>query len=481
MGNRPLNNLAALALPPHSVEAEQSLLGALLLDNEAWVRIEGLVDAEDFYRDDHRRIFRHIIKLLEAGLPADLTTVYASIEESKETDQAGGFAYLAEIANNTPSAANIGGYAKTVHERAIKRRIITVADQISASAIGATTVDDLLVNANKAIANVLGSESPQIGSRPGPRDMPEAVGLFTEAMARIESGDAGIKTGMIDLDETIGALLPGDVVVVAGRPAMGKTIFGGSVALNAAHAGKRVLFFSMEMPAAQVINLFAANLTDGLIPPDAMRRGIPEERYSDMMAALETIKNLPIIIDDRTLTPAQMNSAIRMVSADGAKPELIVIDYLQMVPADRPIDNRNNEVGQISRGVKEMAKTFGIPVIVLAQVNRATEDGTDKRPHMKNLRESGAIEQDADMIVFLHREAYYRPDTVGAIEKNALEAIVAKNRFGEQKTVNLYFDGAASKIGNLDRDTQMRLVQQRAIFPSKTKTSGKGKRNEYEG
>jgi replicative DNA helicase len=442
--------IAALKLPPHSIEAEQSLIGGLLLDNAAWERIGDAVAESDFYRDDHRRIFRHIARLLEVGRPADVVTVYESIEKANEVEQTGGLAYLGEIANNTPSAANIRRYAEIVRERAVLRKLVTVGDEIAASALNPAgrDVKQLLDEAESKVFEIA-----EAGSRTS-QGFVAIQPLLGQVVDRIEqlydqenpSEITGIPTGFIDLDRMTSGLQPGDMIVVAGRPSMGKTAF----ALNIAeHVGVElrlpVAIFSLEMSGPQLAMRLLSSV--GRLDQTRVRNGkLTDEEWDKMTVALGKLHEAPIHIDETgAINPTDLRARARRLHRQCGKLGLIVIDYIQMMTSTKEGENRATEVSDISRAIKSLAKELKVPIIALSQLSRKVEERNDKRPLMSDLRESGAIEQDADIIMMMYRDEYYNKDTT---EKGVAEAIVGKHRNGPVGTVHLTFLGEYTKFVN---------------------------------
>ncbi|MBL8486487.1 MAG: replicative DNA helicase [Rhodocyclaceae bacterium] len=433
--------VAALKLPPHSIEAEQALIGGLLLDNSAWDRIGDAVAEADFYRDDHRRIFRHIARLIEVARPADVVTVFESIDKAGEVDQTGGVAYLAEIANNTPSAANIRRYAEIVRERAILRRLVTVGDEIAGSALnpGGRDVKTLLDEAESRVFEIAeaGARTTQ-GFQAIQPLLGQVVERIEELYDRENPSDiTGVPSGFIDLDQMTSGLQPGDMIVVAGRPSMGKTAF----ALNIAeYVGVEmrlpVAIFSLEMSGPQLAMRFLSSV--GRLDQQKIRTGrLSDEEWDKMTVALGKLHEAPIHIDETgAINATDLRARARRLHRQCGKLGLIVIDYLQLMTSARENENRATEISEISRAIKALAKELQVPVIALSQLSRKVEERNDKRPLMSDLRESGAIEQDADIILMMYREDYYKPDTQ---EKGIAEVIVGKHRNGPTGTVKLTF------------------------------------------
>jgi replicative DNA helicase len=443
--------VSALKLPPHSVEAEQSLIGGLLLDNSAWDRIGDLVAVSDFYRDDHRRIFRHIARLIEVGRPADVVTVFESIEKSNEVEQTGGIAYLGEIANNTPSAANIRRYGEIVHERAVLRKLVTVGDEIAASALNPAGRDAKIL-LDEAESKVFEIAEAGAKTTQGFRDV---TGLLGEVVERIQelydrenpSDVTGVPTGFVDLDRLTSGLHGGDMIVIAGRPSMGKTAF----ALNIAeYVGVEmrlpVAIFSLEMSGPQIAMRMLSSI--GRIDQQRIRNGkLTDDEWDKMTGALGKLHDAPIEIDETgAINATDLRArARRLARKYGGKLGLIVIDYLQLMTSTKDNENRATEISEISRSIKALAKELNVPILALSQLSRKVEERNDKRPLMSDLRESGAIEQDADIIMMMYREEYYKPDTQ---DKGIAEVGIGKHRNGPTGTVKLTFLGEYTKFEN---------------------------------
>ena len=443
---------AALRLPPHSIEAEQSLIGGLLLDNDAWERVADIVAAEDFYRDDHRRIFRHITALIQQGKPADIVTVHESLQKSGEDEAAGGIAYLAELANQTPSAANVRRYAEIIRERAILRKLISVADEIAASALAPMGRDAKTI-LDEAEAKIF--EIAEAGARAVTgfvsigTALKQVVDRVQELYDRNASNDVtGVPTGYLDLDEKTAGLQPSDLIIVAGRPAMGKTTFALNIAEHVAlHQKLPVAIFSMEMPATQLAMRFLASV--GRIDLQKLRRGkLTDDDWARLSAAMGKLYDAPIFIDETGgLNPIDLRARARRLARQfGGRLGLVVIDYLQLMVGAKESDNRANELSEISRSVKTLAKELNTPIIALSQLNRSLEQRPNKRPVMSDLRESGAIEQDADIIMFIYRDEVYHPDSP---DKGTAEIIIAKHRNGPTKTIVVAFQGHYSRFANM--------------------------------
>jgi replicative DNA helicase len=446
------STLAQLRVPPHSIEAEQSVLGGLLLDNEAWDRMGDLVTDGDFYRDEHRRIFRQIRSLLERSKPADVVTVAEALEGAGEGEQTGGLAYLGELAANTPSAANIRRYAEIVRERAVLRKLVATADEIAGDALNplgrdAETLLDEAESKIFAIAEAgAGHSDGFVHINP----------LLTQVVERIQelhdrdnpSDITGIPTGYVDLDRLTSGFQAGDLIIVAGRPSMGKTAFALNIAESVAvDTGLPVGIFSMEMGGTQLAMRMLASI--GRLDSHRVRSGrLTDDEWSRLSFALGKLHEAPIYIDETGgLTPANLRARARRLARQyGGKLGLLVIDYIQLMSSNRQGENRATEVSDISRAIKSLAKELQVPVVALSQLSRKVEERNDKRPMMSDLRESGAIEQDADVILMMYREEYYKPDTP---DKGIAEVIIGKQRNGPTGTVRLTFLGEYTRFESL--------------------------------
>jgi replicative DNA helicase len=445
--------VAALKLPPHSIEAEQSLIGGLLLDNSTWDRVGDQVNESDFYRDDHRRIFRHIAKLIEQGKPADVVTVYESIEKGDEAQQTGGLAYLGEIANNTPSAANIRRYAEIVRERAILRKLVSVGDEIAANALTPRGRDakTLLDEAESKIFEIAeAGASASTGFVAIQPILVQVVNRIQELYDRDDPSEVtGVPTGYVDLDDKTAGLQPGDMIIVAGRPAMGKTTFALNICEHVAvELGLPVAIFSLEMPGTQLAMRFVSSVAK--IDQGRLRTGrLTDDDWGRLTMALGKLHEAPIHIDETGgINPTDLRARARRLYRQCGKLGLIVIDYLQLMSGTRDGENRTAEISEISRAIKSLAKELHVPIIALSQLNRALEQRPNKRPVMSDLRESGAIEQDADIIMFIYRDEVYNPDTQ---DKGLAEIIIGKHRNGPTGTVVLGFQGEHTKFVNAAR------------------------------
>lgn len=454
---RELNDpqLLALKVPPHSIEAEQSLLGALLLDNSAYDKIADLLSVDDFYRDDHRRIYRHIVKLIDRTQPADVVTVADSIESSEDKDRTGGPAYLGALAQNTPSALHIRRYAELVRERSVQRRLAQVATEIAESALTPTgkEVGQLLDEAEARIMEV-----GEKGSR-GTQGFEQIQPVLARVVERIDflyrqenkSDVTGLPTGFYDLDKLTAGLQEGELVIVAGRPSMGKTAFALNIAEHVAVGnGIPVAIFSMEMAASQLATRLLGSIAR--VDQQKMRTGrLGDEEWSSLSSAMAKLHEAPIFIDETGgLNALELRTRTRRIHRQCGKLGLIIVDYIQLMSATSEGENRATEVSEITRSLKSLAKELKAPVVALSQLNRALESRNEKRPMMSDLRESGAIEQDADLILFVYRDEVYSPDKPEA--KGRAEIIIGKQRNGPIGKVDLTFLGQFTRFENLARD-----------------------------
>lgn len=445
------NQLDAIKLPPHSVEAEQSVLGGLLLENTAWERIADLITERDFYRHDHRQIYRHITKLLDGSKPADVVTVSESLENSNELTTVGGLAYLGALAQNTPSAANIRRYAEIVRDRAILRGLVEVGTAIADSAYNPSgrSAAELLDEAEGKVFKIA-----EAGAR-GKQGFMELQPLLTQVVERIDmlfqrdnpSDITGIPTGFVDLDRMTSGLQPGDLVIVAGRPSMGKTAFALNMAENVAlDSGLPVAVFSMEMAGTQLVMRMMGSV--GKLDQHKVRTGrLQDDDWERLTYAVGKLNDAPMYIDESAaLTALDLRARARRLHRQCGKLGLIVIDYLQLMSGSTQGENRATEISEISRSLKALAKELDVPVVALSQLNRSLEQRPNKRPVMSDLRESGAIEQDADVILFIYRDEVYNPETP---EKGISEIIIGKQRNGPIGTVRLAFQGEYTRFENL--------------------------------
>ncbi len=447
--------VAEIAMPPHSIEAEQAVLGGLLLDANAWENLAEMVSEADFYRKDHRLLFRAIVQLIENQQACDALTLANALTAQGHLEEAGGLPYIGELVKNTPSAANIRSYGEIVRERSVRRQLARVAHDVADSAFrpDGRTPEQLLDEAERRIFEI--AEQQQHGTGP------QAVKpLLKAALKRIDelyhSGGAltGLTTGFDDLDERTTGMQRGDLIIVAARPSMGKTTFAMNIVENALLSSNQpILVFSMEMPAEQLIMRILASL--GRIDQTRLRTGhLHEEDWSRLTSAVSLIQGRSLYIDDSpALTPTELRARSRRLARDmGGQLGLIMIDYLQLMRVPDAANNRVNEISEISRSLKALAKEMSCPVVALSQLSRAVESRPNKRPVMSDLRESGAIEQDADLIMCIYRDEVYTKEE--SKEKGIAEIIIVKQRNGPIGTVRLAFQGQFSRFENLAAEYQ---------------------------
>ncbi|MBC3830761.1 replicative DNA helicase [Undibacterium amnicola] len=450
MKHAPDPQLDSLRVPPHSIEAEQSVLGGLLLDNAAWDRIADFIGEEDFYRFDHRVIFQAIVKLINSSRPADVITVFDYLNAAGKADDVGGLTYLNALAQNTPSAANIRRYAEIVRDRGVLRKLITAADEIAGQALNpqGKEVKQMLDEAEAKIFAIA-----EEGSR-GAQGFQAIQPLLTQVVERIDelynrdhtSDITGVPTGFVDLDRMTSGLQPGDLIIVAGRPSMGKTAFSINIGENVAiDSGLPVAVFSMEMGGAQLAMRMLGSV--GKLDQHRLRTGrLIDEDWPRLTYAIQKMNEAQFYIDETpALSSIELRARSRRLSRQCGKLGLIIIDYLQLMSGNSGGENRATEISEISRSMKGLAKELGCPVIALSQLNRSLEQRPNKRPVMSDLRESGAIEQDADVILFIYRDQVYNPDSP---DKGTAEIIIGKQRNGPIGSVRLSFLGEYTKFDN---------------------------------
>ena len=441
-----------LKVPPNSLEAEQSLIGGLMLDALAWDKVADVITSDDFYRKDHRLIYSAIAGLIESGSPCDVVTVSEHLDSHGELENAGGLEYLATLSNETAGAANARAYAKILRERSTLRDLISTGNEIAGSAFtnDGRTAAEILEDAEKAVFAIADR-----GTR-GKKGFVSLKDILPAAVDRIDTlhqsdGDiTGISTGYTEFDKMTAGLQPGDLVIVAGRPSMGKTTLAVNIAENAAIGSKvPTAIFSMEMPAQQLAFRMISSL--GRVDQTHLRTGnFPDEDWSRINTAVQLMSEAPIFIDDTpSLSPGEIRARSRRLQREHGL-GLIVVDYLQLMQVPGSKENRATEISEVSRGLKALAKEMSCPVIALSQLNRSVEQRPDKRPVMSDLRESGAIEQDADLILFIYREEVYNQDTP---RKGIADIVIAKQRNGPIGDFPLTFVGRYTKFENWVPDT----------------------------
>lgn len=448
----PDREITQLRTPPYSVESESSVLGCLLLDNNAWDRVGDVLLEADFYRPEHRAIYAAISALIGEHKPADVITVYEKLQNLGKAEEVGGVTYLNQLAQYVPSLSNIRRYAEIVHERAILRKLITASEEIAANALGpkGRSVAQILDEAEAKIFSI-GEQSAR--NKQGFQLLRNLVDTLLDRVQELADNPVdvtGIATGFVDLDRMTSGLQAGDLIVLAARPSMGKTSFAVNIAEHIAlHEELPVAIFSMEMGAAQLAVRIVGSIAR--VNQNNLRTGrLTDEEWPRLTEAVERLRAVSLHIDETpSLTSTELRAnARRLTRQYGGKLGLIVVDYLQLMSGSNQgnNDNRATELGEISRGLKMLAKELQCPIIALSQLNRSVEQRTDKRPMMSDLRESGAIEQDADIIMFIYRDDYYNKDSA---EQNVAEIIIGKQRNGPTGTVKLYFQKNQTRFENL--------------------------------
>ncbi|WP_058534584.1 replicative DNA helicase [Legionella saoudiensis] len=438
-----------LRRPPHSVEAEQAIIGGLMLDNQVWDKISTKLCEADFYRTEHRILFRAISSLSKKDQPFDVVTLLDTLKSHNELDDAGGEAYLFELANNTPSVANVSAYADIVREKSVQRQLIGVATEIADAAYNpdGREVPELLDMAETKVFAI----GEQTGGDGGPENIKSILVRTVEKIdALYHNGDAltGVATGLSDLDKMTSGLQPSDLIIVAGRPSMGKTTLVMNMAEHVAIQSKKpVIVYSMEMPSDSLAMRMMSSL--GRIDQHKIRTGkLDDDDWPRVTSAVHMLSEASLFIDDTpALSPSEMRARSRRVAKEHGSIGLIVVDYLQLmkVPGFNA-ENRTAEISEISRSLKSLAKELQTPVIALSQLNRSLEQRADKRPVMSDLRESGAIEQDADLICFIYRDEVYNEESP---DKGTAEIIVAKQRNGPIGKVRVAFIGKYTRFEDL--------------------------------
>ena len=436
-----------LKVPPNSIEAEQSLIGGLMLDAEAWDKVADVIISADFYRKDHRLIFEAIANLVESGSPCDVVTVSEHLDNRNELDQAGGLEYLAMLANETAGAANARAYAKILREKSTLRALINAGNEISGSAFTTEgrSASQILDDAERLVFQIAEKGARgKAGFKSLKQILPEAVDRI-DLLHQSEGDITGISSGYGEFDKLTAGLQKGDLIIIAGRPSMGKTTLALNIAENAAIGAKvPTAIFSMEMPAQQLAFRMISSL--GRVDQTHLRTGtFPDEDWSRINTAVQLMSEAPIFIDDApSLSPTDIRARARRLHREHGL-GLIVVDYLQLMQVEGSKENRATELSEISRSLKALAKELELPVIALSQLNRSVEQRNDKRPVMSDLRESGAIEQDADLIIFIYREEVYNQDTP---RKGIADIAIAKQRNGPIGDFPLTFVGRYTKFEN---------------------------------
>ena len=445
---------ASLKIPPHSIEAEQAVLGGVLLNNDVWEHVTERVSEDDFYRKDHRVIFRAMTTLDDDGQPYDVVTVAEWLDSHQLLDDAGGLTYLAALAERTPGVSNVNAYADIVRKRSVLRQLIKATNTISETIFNpqGLTNEQILDSAEKTVFEIAERESK------GRRTYDTIKDLLVNAMDRIDelfhrdNPITGVSTGFDKFDELTAGLQPADLIVIAGRPSMGKTALAINIAEHAVIKDKlAVVIFSMEMPGSSLAMRLLSSL--GRIDQQKIRTGkLKDEDWPRLTSAVDLMQNARLFIDDTpALTPSEIRARCRRLYREHGGLDLVIVDYLQLMQVAGNTENRATEISEISRSLKAMAKELNVPVIAISQLNRSLEQRTNKRPIMSDLRESGAIEQDADLIIFIYREELYEKDIEN--NKGKAEIIIAKQRNGPIGDFLLTFLGQYTRFENYIPDS----------------------------
>lgn len=439
-----------LKVPPHAIEAEKAVLGGLLLVSSAWDKVASKIAEEDFYHKNHQHIFRAIAFINENQQACDVVTVSDWLEAHGLSDKSGGLDYLADLAGSTPGASNVEAYAKIVREKSVMRQLIQIGNELAEKAFNpeAQTADQLIEEAEKLVFQI---REQTLKSQSGFHDIKEVLKETIENLEELAESDGditGLPYGWVDLDKKTAGLQRSDLVIVAGRPAMGKTSFAMNIAERAAITGSSVAIFSMEMAAHQLVMRMFSSLSQ-INQGDLKRGNLKDNDWPKLGQSSALLSQSKLFIDDQpALSPNEIMSRCRRLKNRHGL-DLIVIDYLQLMQVKGKVENRANEISEISRNLKAMAKELDVPVIALSQLNRSLEQRPNKRPVMSDLRESGAIEQDADLIIFIYRDEVYNPDSQ---DKGKAEIILGKHRNGSIGKINLTFRGQFTRFDNYEND-----------------------------
>ena len=443
------NSNSDLRIPPHSIQAEQSVLGGLMLDNQTWDQIADRIIESDFYRREHRDIYKAIAILEGENQPFDVVTLAEELEQSNELESIGGLPFLGQLAQETPSAANIQAYADIVREHSILRQLISVSTEIADSAFNPKGRNSAAVldNAEQKVFEIADQRAKgRSGFISVKSALPHVVDRIDE-MFNSDSDITGVSSGFVDFDDKTSGLQPSDLIIVAGRPSMGKTTFAMNIAENVAlGSGNTVAIFSMEMPADSLILRMLSSL--GRIDQKRVRTGkLSDEDWPRLTSAMKLLSEAKLFIDDTpAMSPTEIRARARRLKREQGELGLIVIDYLQLMQMASAGENRATEISAISRGLKALAKELNVPVVALSQLNRNLEQRHDRRPVMSDLRESGSIEQDADLVVFIYRDEVYNKDSLE--NKGLAEIIIGKQRNGPIGSVKMTFQGQFTKFDN---------------------------------
>ena len=452
-------------IPPNSLESEQSVLGGLLLHNEAWEQVADALTADDFYNASHRLIFNAISLLLEHDNPADILTVKERLKKTGEEESVGGFAYLAQIAENTPSVSNISTYAKHVRELSVYRQLIIVSHEIADTAYRPKDIElqELIDFSERKIFNIAEQITRGKQDVTNVKDITRSVVIKVQEWENNEGGLTGLETGFTDLDNKTSGLQNGELIIIAGRPSMGKTAFAMNIVGNVAiEQNKPVLVFSLEMPTEQLVLRMISSF--GHIDSKIIRSGkMTDSDWNSFSHAVTAMDKNNILIDETpSITPTEIRAKARRIKRQYPELALIMVDYLQLMTVHGKGENRVQEISEISRSLKALAKEINVPVIALSQLNRGVEQRSyankGRMPMMSDLRESGSIEQDADIVAFIYRDEYYAAKEGSAVnpeETGKADLEIAKHRNGETGRIKLAWTGQYTRFDNLAYDDQM--------------------------
>lgn len=465
-----MDNVSA-KVPPHSLEAEQAVIASILIDNNAAEEIINNLNADDFYQPAHKVILGALHNLNKKGQALDLVTLFSQLTDENNIEKAGGIEYISELVNTVPNAANADKYIDILKEKAALRSLISAGSQISSLGYEVSEDVEILIDKAQDITSNLGDAA---NLRRFVEPISQVLERHQEQLNKIQqenqSGNkdiTGVPSGFDALDKITNGFQKSDLIVTAGRPGMGKTAFGLSVLLNAAQAGKTCAFFSLEMSSESLVKRLISAIAH--IGQKTLRTGnFTSDEIERYIEANNILEKLPIYLDDTpAVTVNQIKSKCRKLYNAGTL-DIIFVDYLQIMGYGKNLQNREQQISEISRSLKGMAKEFNVPVIALAQVNRNVEKSDNKRPRLSDLRESGAIEQDADIIMFLYRDKVYNPDTA---YKNVAEIIIEKHRNGEQGTAYVEFNAAYT---HFDKDVKVDQKEMEALARSTIKKVKKG-------
>ncbi|OUR82440.1 replicative DNA helicase [Cycloclasticus sp. 46_120_T64] len=451
----PADESEMLRVPPHSLAAEQSVLGGLMLDNQCWDNVADKVSVEDFYRKDHRLIYETIAELAKRDEPFDVITISELLGQAGELETVGGLAYLGALAKDTPSAANIQSYAGIVRQRSVRRQLIHIGNEISDSGFDTEgrDINELLDSAESKVFKI--AEQGAKGDK-GFESIKDLLGVAVDKITELhenQSSITGVSSGFVDLDAMMSGLQPADLIIVAGRPSMGKTSFAMNLVENVGiQSGMPVAVFSMEMPGDSLAMRMMSSL--GRINQHNVRTGqLEDDEWPRMQSSINLLAEAKIFIDDTAaLSPMEVRARSRRLMKEHGQLGLIVLDYLQLMQSPSASESRVAEISDISRSLKALAKELNVPVIALSQLNRNLEQRPNKRPVMSDLRESGSIEQDADVIIFIYRDEVYNDDSES---KGVAEIIIGKQRNGPIGTCRLSFLGQYTRFENYAGDAFM--------------------------